>query len=276
MDMTPGPVPVYRALKSQPLSSELHVTSFSAGATVRAQLFSPRRHPWNSHHLKKGASTTLSTRNWEPRRACPSPCRRTATAEPPLFSAMLDQGTCLAQQRACQPPCPRSLDLSTCVAHQRACYLVKELQQWNLHGPLKNQSHGEQTLRHDGDVDDRDDVLHLRDLHKFSELSGTRVPVVAHNGHDNLVQEQHLWDLHRKCTVCTVHTCCSRRENCRILSLHEAATSATVKELHQREFHGFLYCLDQPHLSSTATGMSTLVQELPPGPENLSLHSTGQ
>ena len=25
----------------------------------------------------------------------------------------------------------------------------------------------------------------------------------------------------------------------------------------------FLYCLDQPHLSSTATGMSTLVQELP-------------
>ena len=84
------------------------------------------------------------------------------------------------------------LDQGTCVAQQRACHLVEELQQWNLHGPLKSQSHGEQTLRHDGDVDDRDDVLHLRDLDKFSELSGTRAPVVAHNGHDNLVQEQHL------------------------------------------------------------------------------------
>ena len=108
----------------------------------------------------------------------------------------------------------------------------------------------------------RDDVLHLRDLHNFSELSGTRAPVVEHNGHDNLVQEQHLGDLHGKCTVCTVRTCCSRRENCRSLSLHEAATSATVEELQQRQFHGFWYCLDQPHLSSTATGMSTLVQEL--------------
>ena len=48
-----------------------------------------------------------------------------------------------------------------------------------------------------GHVDDRDDVLHLRDLDKFSELSGTRAgPVVAHNGHDNLVQEQHLGDRH--------------------------------------------------------------------------------
>ena len=47
-----------------------------------------------------------------PQRACPSPCQRTATAEPPLFTAMLDQGTCVAQQRACQPPCSRS-DFST-------------------------------------------------------------------------------------------------------------------------------------------------------------------
>ena len=104
---------------------------------------------------------------------------------------------------------------------------------------------------------------HLRDLHKFSELSGTRAPVVEHNGHDNLVQGQHLGDLHGKCTVCTVRTCCSRRENCRSLSLHEAATSATVEELQQRQFHSFYYCLDQLHVSSTATGMSTLVQELP-------------
>ena len=65
VDTTPGPVPVYRAPKSLPLSSELHVTSPSAGATVGAQLSSPQQHQWNSHHLLIGASTTLSTRNWE-------------------------------------------------------------------------------------------------------------------------------------------------------------------------------------------------------------------
>ena len=40
VDTTPGPVPVYRALKSQPLSSELHLTNFSAGATVEHTVLS--------------------------------------------------------------------------------------------------------------------------------------------------------------------------------------------------------------------------------------------
>ena len=141
------------------------------------------------------------------------------------------------------------------MAHQRACHLfVEELQQWNLDGPLKSRSHGEQTLRHDGDVDDRDDELHLRDLHGYLNcLEHERLSL--HTTGTNLVQELHLGDRHGKCTVCTVRTCCSRHENCRGLSLHEAATSTTVDELQQRQFHIFLYCLDQPHLSSTATGM---------------------
>ena len=58
-------MPVGLSATSLLLSSELHVTSFSASATVGAQLSSPRRHPWNSHHLEIGASTTISTRNWE-------------------------------------------------------------------------------------------------------------------------------------------------------------------------------------------------------------------
>ena len=152
-----------------------------------------------------------------PQRACPSPCQRTATAEPPLFTAMLDQETCMAQQRACQPPCSRSESA--------------RLDQSNMPGTTTGMSTS---------LSKKSGPEHLRDLHKFSELSGTRAPVIEHNGHDNLVQEQHLGDLHGKCTVCTVRTCSSRRENCKSMSLHEAATSATLEELQQLQFHGLV------------------------------------
>ena len=63
----------------------------------------------------------------------------------------------------CPHPCPRSLDLSTCVAQQRACQLLVE-------------------------------ELQLRHLHCYAHLD--QGIVVAHNGHDNLVQELHLWERH--------------------------------------------------------------------------------
>ena len=179
-------------------------------------------------------------------------------------SARLDQSTCLAQQRACEPPGPRGQDLSTCVAHQRACHLfVEELQQWYLDGPLNSQSRGEQTLRHDGDVDDRDDELHLRDLHGFLNcLEHERLSL--HTTGTTTLSKSCTWGIATESAQFALCVpVCSRCENCRSLSLHEAATSTTVEELQQRQFHGFLYCLDQPHLSSTATGMSTPVQELP-------------
>ena len=47
-----GPVPEYRALKKKPpqlMSCPQRVSP--TGATVEAQLSSPRRHLWNSHHL---------------------------------------------------------------------------------------------------------------------------------------------------------------------------------------------------------------------------------
>ena len=153
-----------------------------------------------------------------PRRACSSPCRRNATAEPPLFSAMLDQGTCVAQQRACQPPCPRSLD---------------------------------------------------RDLHKLSELSGTRAPVVAHNGHNKLVQEQHLGNLHGKCTVCTVRTCCSQRaaRSSDVSHLRRTATAAIPR----------YFVLSGPTSPvEHSNGHVNTCPRTAPGPENLSLHTTGQ
>ena len=105
VDTTPGPVPVYRALKSQPLSSELHVTNFSAGATVGAHssLHDDTRGTRTTLNCNCGNSAVVCTTRpapvVAPQRACSSPCRRNATAEPPLFSAMLDQGTCVAQQR---------------------------------------------------------------------------------------------------------------------------------------------------------------------------------
>ena len=55
LDMCVCPyIPAACNLLWRPLSlcSELHATSFSAGATVEAQLTSPRRHLWNSHHLQ--------------------------------------------------------------------------------------------------------------------------------------------------------------------------------------------------------------------------------
>ena len=64
-----------------------------------------------------------------------------------------------------------SCTVCTCVAQQRACQLlVVELQPWNLDGLLNSQSHGDQTLRRDGDVDDLDDELHLRHLHCDAQL----------------------------------------------------------------------------------------------------------
>ena len=48
MDTAPGPVPVYRPLKIPTSTHGLHATIFLTGATVEAQLCSPRRHLWNS------------------------------------------------------------------------------------------------------------------------------------------------------------------------------------------------------------------------------------
>ena len=71
-------------------------------------------------------------------------------------------GTCL---------CAPTGMTKTCVAQQRANQLlVKELQPWNLDGLLNSQSHGDQTLRRDRDVDDLDDELHLRHLHCDASL----------------------------------------------------------------------------------------------------------
>ena len=67
-----------------------------------------------------------------PRRACPNPCRRTATAESPLLSAMLDQGTRVAQQRACQAR----------HAQQEHRPLDNVLQVGNLCGLLKSRTMG--------------------------------------------------------------------------------------------------------------------------------------
>ena len=98
MTGAPGPVPVYRAPKTKELRlwrphnrvHELHL-GISTGIMLNCNC---------------GNSAVVCTSRpapvVAPRRACPNPCRRTATAESPLLSAMLDQSTCVAQQRACQ------------------------------------------------------------------------------------------------------------------------------------------------------------------------------
>ena len=88
-------------------------------------------------------------------------------------TAHLDQGICRAHNGHDNlwNTMKMSCTVCTCVVQQRACQLlVVELQPWNLNGLLNSQSHGDQTLRRDGDVDDLDDELHLRHLHCDAQL----------------------------------------------------------------------------------------------------------
>ena len=94
-----------------------------------------------------------------PRRVYPNPCRRTATAESPLPSAMLDQGTCVAQQRACQPDSAEHMPVTTtgmstswskrsgpehlCGTPTGMSSLCRGTAQWYFDGLLNSLSHRE-------------------------------------------------------------------------------------------------------------------------------------
>ena len=58
----------------------------------------------------------------------------------------------------------------------------------------EKRDHGKLSLRTDGDVDDLEEELQLRHLQGDAPLD--QGICRAHNGHDNLVQELHLWNGH--------------------------------------------------------------------------------
>ena len=154
MDTTPGPVPVYRALKSQPLSSELHVTSFSASATVGAQLFSPRRHPWNSHHAELQLRKLRSCLHNET-----SVCRCTTTGMSESLSKNCNSGN---STDFCDAGpghlCGTTAGMSTSLFTKWFCTSGPE----HLPGTTTGMSTS---------LTKKSRPEHLRDLHKFSELS---------------------------------------------------------------------------------------------------------
>ena len=174
------------------------MTSFSASATVGAQLFPPRRHPWNSHHAELQLRKLRSCLHVET-----SACRCTTTGMSESLSKNCNSGTSTVFCDAgpghlCGTPtghvilsrnCNSGISMVSSKVRAMGNKLCAATGMW------MTVTCGTST--------------------SFLNCPRTRAPVVAHNWHNNLVQEQHLGDLHGKCTVCTVRTCCSQRENCR-------------------------------------------------------------